>query len=86
MSFAAMARARRWRRLSYTAPSLLGRTALWRKAWRAVPPRRAGSIGQPWPAFNLGGYPERSRGGEVAHEITDVPVPAYGAVVLVRWD
>ena len=39
-----------------------------------------------WPAFNLGGYPERSRGGEVAHEITDVPVPAYGAVVLVRWD
>ena len=39
-----------------------------------------------WPAFNLGGYPERSRGGEAAHEITDVPVPAYGAVVLVRWD
>ena len=39
-----------------------------------------------WSAFNLGGYPERSRGGEAAHEITDIPVPAYGAVVLVRWD
>ena len=39
-----------------------------------------------WPAFNLGNYPERSRGGERAHEITDVAIPAYGAVVLVRWD
>ena len=39
-----------------------------------------------WPAFNLGGYPERSRGGEQAYEITDVAIPAYGAVVLVRWD
>jgi 1,4-alpha-glucan branching enzyme len=29
-----------------------------------------------YPAFSLGGYPERTRGGEVAHEITDVPVPA----------
>jgi 1,4-alpha-glucan branching enzyme len=39
-----------------------------------------------WPAFNLGGYPERSRGGERAHEATDIAIPAYGAVVLVRWD
>lgn len=39
-----------------------------------------------WPAFNVGGYQERSRGGEAAHDITDVAIPAYGAVVLVRWD
>jgi 1,4-alpha-glucan branching enzyme len=39
-----------------------------------------------WPAFNLGGHAERTRGGEGAHDIADVPVPAYGAVVLVRWD
>jgi 1,4-alpha-glucan branching enzyme len=39
-----------------------------------------------WPAFNLGGYAERTRGGDGAHEIADVRVPAYGAVVLVRWD
>jgi 1,4-alpha-glucan branching enzyme len=39
-----------------------------------------------WPAFNLGSYPERTRGGERAFDITDVPIPAYGVVVLVRWD
>lgn len=39
-----------------------------------------------WPAFNLAGYPEKTRGGETAHEISDVPIPSYGAVVLVRWD
>ena len=39
-----------------------------------------------WPAFNLGNYAERTRGGEQAHDITDIPIPAYGAVVLVRWD
>jgi len=39
-----------------------------------------------WPAFNLGGYPEKIRGGGTAHDINDVPIPSYGAVVLVRWD
>jgi 1,4-alpha-glucan branching enzyme len=37
-----------------------------------------------WPAFNLAGYAERTRGGEDAHDISDVPIPSYGAVVLVR--
>ena len=36
-----------------------------------------------WPAFNVGGYPERSRGDQ-PHQITDVPIPPYGAVVLQR--
>ena len=39
-----------------------------------------------WPAFNLGGYPEKTRGGGAAHDLGDVPIPSYGAVVLVRWD
>jgi 1,4-alpha-glucan branching enzyme len=39
-----------------------------------------------WPVFNLGNYQERTRGGERAFAIADVPIPAYGAVVLVRWD
>jgi 1,4-alpha-glucan branching enzyme len=39
-----------------------------------------------WPAFNLGNYPEKSRGGDTGHDITSVSIPAYGAVVLVRWD
>ena len=39
-----------------------------------------------WPVFNLGNYPERTRGGDRAYDIVDVLVPAYGAVVLVRWD
>src|SRR3984893_376130 len=38
-----------------------------------------------WPAFNLGNYTERTRGGDRSFDISDVPVPAYGAVVLVRW-
>ena len=37
-----------------------------------------------WPAFNLGGSVERTRGGNSAHDINDVPVPAYGAVILKR--
>jgi 1,4-alpha-glucan branching enzyme len=37
-----------------------------------------------WPLFNLGGYPEKTRGGETEHDISDVPIPAYGAIVLVR--
>jgi 1,4-alpha-glucan branching enzyme len=37
-----------------------------------------------WPAFNLGGYAERTRGGDAAHQLDNVPVPAYGAVVLRR--
>ena len=37
-----------------------------------------------WPAFNLGGVPERTRGGGEAFQITEVPVPAYGVVVLKR--
>lgn len=37
-----------------------------------------------WPQFNLGGYTQRSRGGGQAYDIEDVPIPAYGAVVLKR--
>jgi len=37
-----------------------------------------------WPAFNLGGYAERSRQGDQARDITEVPIPAYGAVILKR--
>jgi hypothetical protein len=29
-----------------------------------------------WPALNVGGYQERSRGGEAAHDITGVAIPA----------
>ncbi len=39
-----------------------------------------------WPEFNLGGYPERTRGGAQAFRINDVPIPAYGAIVLKRED
>jgi 1,4-alpha-glucan branching enzyme len=39
-----------------------------------------------WPAFNLGNYTERTRGGDRAFDIVDLPIPAWGAVVLVRWD
>jgi hypothetical protein len=39
-----------------------------------------------WPAFDLARYPEKTRGGATAHDITDLPIPAYGAVVVVRWD
>jgi 1,4-alpha-glucan branching enzyme len=37
-----------------------------------------------WPVFNLGGYPERTRGGDQAFQVDEVPVPAYGVVVLRR--
>lgn len=37
-----------------------------------------------WPAFNLAGYPEMTRGGDAAHVIEDVPVPPYGVVILKR--
>ncbi len=39
-----------------------------------------------WSEFNLGGYTERTRGGDQAHWIDDLPIPAYGAVVLERED
>jgi 1,4-alpha-glucan branching enzyme len=39
-----------------------------------------------WPIYNLGGYPERTRHGDHAHTIDEVPVPAYGVVVLKRED
>ena len=37
-----------------------------------------------WPEFNLGGYATRTRGREQAQWIDDIPIPAYGAVVLKR--
>lgn len=37
-----------------------------------------------WPAFNLGSYTERTRHGDHAHQITEIPIPAYGAIVLKR--
>lgn len=39
-----------------------------------------------WPAFNLGATAERTRGGDQSFQISDVPVPAYGVVVLKRDD
>ena len=39
-----------------------------------------------WPAFNLGGHPEQSRGGDKRARHHRRAVPAYGAVVLVRWE
>lgn len=39
-----------------------------------------------WPEYNLGGYPEKSRGGSDAHPIDSVHIPSYGVVVLVRRD
>lgn len=36
-----------------------------------------------WPAFNIGGVPETTRGSDVQH-IHSVRIPAYGAVVLQR--
>ena len=39
-----------------------------------------------WPVFNLGASHEKTRGGDIAHDIGGVHIPAYGAVVLVRWD
>ncbi len=37
-----------------------------------------------WPAYNLGEYPEMTRGGDAAHQIDDVPIPPYGAIILKR--
>jgi len=37
-----------------------------------------------WPEFNLGGYAARTRGRDQAQWIDDIPIPAYGAVVLKR--
>ena len=37
-----------------------------------------------WPTFNLGGYAERTRHGDQAHDINEVPIPAYGAVIFKR--
>ena len=39
-----------------------------------------------WPQYNLGGYAERTRGGDQAHWIDAVKIPAYGAVVFQRED
>ncbi len=39
-----------------------------------------------WPAFNLGRYPVKSHGDWPAYQMNTVHIPAYGAVVLVRWD
>lgn len=39
-----------------------------------------------WSEFNLGAYPRKSRGRWPAYRISDVPIPAYGAVVLYRWE
>lgn len=39
-----------------------------------------------WPEFNLGGYVKRTRGAAQAQWIDDLPIPAYGAVVLKRED
>jgi len=37
-----------------------------------------------WAAYNLGGVPEASRGGVQAFNISNVHIPAYGAVVLMK--
>lgn len=37
-----------------------------------------------WPVYNLGGTPVASRGRHQAFTISDVHIPAYGAVVLMR--
>lgn len=39
-----------------------------------------------WPTFNLGGYPVKSRGSWPAYRINNIHIPAYGGVILVRWD
>lgn len=38
-----------------------------------------------WPVFNLFGFPEATRGGNWHHDISTVPVPAFGAVILERY-
>ena len=37
-----------------------------------------------WSIYNIGGVPEASRGGVQAFSISDVHIPAYGAVVLMK--
>ena len=40
-----------------------------------------------WPAYNVGGYSQRSRGADRALLIDDgIPIPPYGAVILRRED
>ncbi|WP_440905259.1 alpha-amylase family glycosyl hydrolase [Catenovulum sp. SX2] len=39
-----------------------------------------------WPIYNLDNVTFASRGGEQSYEITNVHIPAYGAVVLMRDD
>ncbi len=39
-----------------------------------------------WPEFNIGGVALASRGGTQAFTISDVNIPAYGAVVLMKQD
>jgi 1,4-alpha-glucan branching enzyme len=36
-----------------------------------------------WADYNIGGYPQRSRGDQ-PQQINDVPIPPYGVVVLQR--
>lgn len=40
-----------------------------------------------WPTYNVGDYPQRSRGADRALLINNgIPIPAYGAVVFRRED
>ena len=38
-----------------------------------------------WPQFNLSGQQEVSRQGYQHHNINEVPIPAYGVVVLEKY-
>ncbi|GGA63132.1 1,4-alpha-glucan branching enzyme [Neiella marina] len=38
-----------------------------------------------WPAFNIWDFTEASRHGDEHHQISDVHIPAYGAVILERY-
>lgn len=37
-----------------------------------------------WPQYNIGGVPWASRGGDQAFNISNVNIPAYGAVILMK--
>ena len=37
-----------------------------------------------WPQYNIGGIPWSSRGGDQAFNISNVYIPAYGAVILMK--
>lgn len=39
-----------------------------------------------WSQYNVGGVPLASRGSDQAYQISDVNIPAYGAVVLIKED